>query len=234
MQETTICLPQLKIPNSSSTMPTASSLILKDPQTLSPEEAMEDRETFSHQTLILTVLTAINSPSNHPSLNDGLTNKQRIRYMMEKADHTPVIDAATTILVTDTEILATMSRGVCPTHTILALKEVNEKDLGYKGQLDQSKSKGLDLNISCQTLEDIDEILPADLDVPVPDDGVFISFPNINEAINLETSTERLPIDSSQQSSTGSDAICKPIVMDHGHWTQIMESKSGIIFESSK
>jgi hypothetical protein len=130
---------------------------------ISPKEAREDREKFSHQTLLLTALTAVNNINCHPSLNDSDVNRLSMQYMKDKAAHTPIIDAATTILVTDSEILATMAYGVQDTHSILALKEVKEEDSGYKDQLDvllHSDSNGSDT-----ILEDINRILPADFDV---------------------------------------------------------------------
>jgi hypothetical protein len=110
----------------------ASSLSFKDSdsQPLSPnsEEAKQDREKFSHQTLILTALTAINNTNNHSTFNANQVSKERFKYMKEKIARTPIIDAATTILVTDTEILATMARGTHAAHSIFALKEVRERD----------------------------------------------------------------------------------------------------------
>src|SRR5437016_10350494 len=106
-------------------MPTDSSLPLGDFQTLSIDsENVRAQETFSNQTLILTALAAINNPSHHPTFNESQISKERLRYMKDKAtNHTPIIDAATTILITDTEILATMARGVSShTHSLFALK----------------------------------------------------------------------------------------------------------------
>jgi hypothetical protein len=199
---------------------------------LSPEDsALEMRETFSHQTLILTALTAINSPAQHPSFNTSQVNKERLQYMKEKSAHTPVIDAATTILVTDTEILATMARGAHATHSIVALKEVKEEDQGYNRDLDDLLP---DLDTG-RLLSTIDALEPdnfgmaeiglandeASIDegrLGVSDKDVFISFPNINTEIPIE----------------GSDSTCKPITMGPGHWNDIMKSKSGFIIESTQ
>ena len=108
-------------------MPTdsGSSVSLKDSQA----QAAKDRETFSHQTLLLTVLTAINNPNHHPSFNVNQVNQERVKYMQAKAARTPVIDAATTILVTDTEILATMACGVRGMQGILTLKATQEENV---------------------------------------------------------------------------------------------------------
>jgi hypothetical protein len=188
-------------------MSTVSSLSLKDSQTLSPEEA---RDTFSHQTLILTALTAINSSAGHPSFNYKQVNKERLQYMKEKATHTRIIDAATTILVTNTEILATIARGVNATHSIIALKETDELKL-------------------------IQDVVEGDCPVTdlnsndSEDSDVFISLPNINKTIpTWSDSSQKL----SQQSSASGDHICKPITIADGCWAQIEESKNGFIFES--
>jgi hypothetical protein len=212
-------------------MPTASlaslSSSLKDSQTrdlLSPEKEREDREKFSLQTLMLTALTAINRPSHHPSFDDVRVNYERLQYMKEKASHTPILEAATTILVTDTEILATMAREVHAAHSIVALKEIKAND---QDRL-ELRSKYY------KTLEDIEDDFHTVENGPVTDEGhvpaskdVFVSLPNINKAIPTQES-----IDSSQKRS--SDPICKPIVMGDGHWAQILESKKGFIFESTK
>jgi hypothetical protein len=97
-------------------------------QTTFSTQAASDRETFSNQTLLLTALTAINNPSSHPSLNDSEVNKERLHLMKEKAARTRIIDAATTILVTDTEILATMARRTHTTNIIFALTEIRQED----------------------------------------------------------------------------------------------------------
>jgi hypothetical protein len=217
-------------------MPTAS---LEDSQSFSPEEARQDRETFSHQTLILTALSAINNRNHHPSFNEYQVNKERIRYMKEKADHTPVIDAATTILVTDTEILATMSRGINATHSIVALKEIERGNDREDNLKLFERVKSLSKNDSVKLLREIDVLLPEEFETLENDsltnlneviaskDDVFISFPNMNEAIRMQKSA------TSQQSR--SDPTCKPIKMGNGRWAQIVESqKSGFIFESTK
>lgn len=190
-------------------------------------EAKENRETFSRQTLILTALTAINSPNHHPTFNEFLVNKERIQYMKDKTDHTPIIDAATKILITDTEILATMTRGVQCAHSIVAIKEMKEQYKEHDNKLEtllESGLKDLDSKASTRLARELDALLPDSDDFDWeeshnPDKDVFISFPNINSAI---------PIDSS--SYTG-DPICKPIIMNEGLWNQIMMSKNGFIFE---
>lgn len=206
-------------------MSTASSL------SFSASQAEQDRETFSNQTLILTALTAINSPSKHPTFKKDLVNQERIQYMKEKAAHTPIIDAATAILITDTEILATMSRA----HSIVTLKEMKGKDQDSEKQLLlghlESEIKRLSPKASVKLLKSFDELLPDDPD-SVEDDlvtrtdkhpgDVFVSFPNINEAIPM------------QEEYTGGDLICKPIVKGVGYWNRILESKSGYIFDLPK
>jgi hypothetical protein len=181
-------------------MSTASSL------SFSASQAEQDREKFSHQTLILTALTAINSPNKHPTFQKHLVNQERIQYMKEKATHTPIIDAATAILITDTEILATMSRA----HNIVALKELKGKNQDSEEQLLdylEQEIKRLSPKASVKLLKSFDELLPDDPDIMVEDDlvtwtgensgDVFISFPNINEAIPMQeeyTSGDLKPI----------------------------------------
>jgi hypothetical protein len=201
--------------------------------------AREDRELFSNQTLILTALTAINNPNMHPLLNAKQVNDTRLQYMKDKGTrHTPVIDAATTILITDTEILATMAHGIQDKHSILALREVKEE---YKDQLDALLQSDNESNGS-RLLDGIEKILPADFDVeshrdepgsdfdveshkdePVSNKGVFISFPNIDKGLHFKNCTEGLPIDS--------PPMCNPIHTGNERWTKIMTSKSGFIFE---
>ena len=200
-----------------STMSTASSLSCSDSQ------AERDREKFSHQTLILTALTAINNPSRHSTFNDALVNRERIQYMREKASHTPIIDAATTILITDTEILVTMSRA----HSIVSFKEIKGRDEEYSLLHQELESRIKDLNSeeSMKLLKQFDEFLPNVVgDDAVADKyhgDVFVSFPNINE---------RIPM----QESTSDDYICRPIAEDKGYWKRILESKSGYIFDPLK
>ena len=214
---------------------------------LSPQDLSEreDRETFSHQTLILTALTAINSSNKHPTFNNAHVIQERLTYMNEKAFHTPTIDAATTLLVTDTEILATMAHGSNALQGIVTVKEIEKS----KDQLEEDKKKldalfesGLK-NGSGTTEENIlrmDGLLSEEfytVNYPENSDPVedlFISFPNINEEVLIQKSTERLPIDLSQQSSTSSDPICRPIEMGNGHWAEIQTKKKGYIFESTK
>lgn len=235
-------------------MPTAS-LSSNDshrPTQVTGSSEAEDRKTFSHQTLILTALAAINNPSNHPTFKAAEVNKERIQYMKDTAIRTPIIDAATTILVTDTEILATMASVYAP-HSIVALKksESNE-DQAHNKTLDnlfEEKLKFLDAQSSMKFWREMDGVLPDDLGVEdiideaqhaskgpgLKDKDIFISMPNINQNILIpsQKSTERLPINS-HQSSTSNDPICKPIAVVDGRWQQIWESKSGFIFEATK
>jgi len=168
-------------------------------QTISSTQAASDRETFSNQTLLLTALTAINNPSSHPSLNDSEVNKERIRTMKAKAARTRIIDAVTTILVTDTEILATMTRRTHTTNSIFALTEIRQKD---KAQHERFESKLENL-----APEGSHQMLPGDFDMedrgPVTDEDVFISIPNMNKKIHVQESTER---------------FCRPT--DRGDWPQ--------------
>lgn len=75
-------------------MPTASSLSLNDSPSqtlrLSPDSEFEDRETFSHQTLILTgtALTAINNSNHHPTFMATEADNERIQYMKDTSNNT--------------------------------------------------------------------------------------------------------------------------------------------------
>jgi len=209
-------------------MPTASSLSLNDSpsQTLGLGVISEerDRETFSHQTLILTALAAMNNRNHHPTFKADEVEDERIRYMKDKNSHTSVIDAATTILITDTEVLATMTRGV---NGLFAIKEVNQED---ESRLNSMLASQVDANTSALFLREIDEVLPdSDHDGKkrdhMPDEGVFFSFPNPNKHIHMGTGP---PISSS------TDAICKPIKMDKELWTQIVQLGSGYIDEPTE
>ena len=149
--------------------------------------------------------------------------KKRIQNMKDKNSHTSVIDAATTILITDTEILATMTRGV---NRLFAIKEVNQENKSrFKSQLE------LQVDTNTSELFEIDEVLP-DSDHNgkkrdhMPDEGVFFSFPNPNKEIPMGTGSP--PISSSI------DATCKPITMDKGLWTQIVQLRSGYIDEPTE
>jgi hypothetical protein len=204
-------------------MPTASSLSLND----SPSQSLplgvisgdRDRETFSHQTLILTALAAINNRNHHPTFMAAEVEKERIQNMKDKNSNTSVIDAATTILITDTEILATMNRGP---NRLFAVKEINqENESRFKCQLESQ----VDANTS--ELFEIDEVLPDSKHNGkkrdhMPDEGVFFSFPNPNKEIPMDTI------------SSSTDATCKPIKMDKGLWTQIVQLRSGYIDEPTK
>lgn len=213
-------------------MPTdsGSSLSLKDSQA----QAEKDRETFSHQTLLLTALTAINNENHHPSFNLDDVNRDRVEYMRAKTSHTSIIDAATTILITNTEILATMARHHA--HGIFAFKEIQGNNPEQMKLIDDL------LTSPDPQLGKIDELLPDHLDMdgngPVTwtdsdeaqtasEGHVFVSFPNTNKKICVQA-----PANLSQQSSTSSGPICQPIATDNGHWSQIMESTSGFIFGS--
>ena len=198
-----------------------------------------DREIFSRQTLVLTALTAINNPNNHPTFNNIQVNQERLKFMKEKASQTstPIIDAATTILVTDTEILATMAHGANASHGIVAIKEIeiekgdelvkmtNEKIVD---SLNQSEL-GNDVESTLMILRGMDGHLPdefyplpvAENDEPELED-VFVSFPNINEALGV-------PLEKST-----SNPICRPIEIDIGHWAEIMKRETGFIFGSPK
>jgi hypothetical protein len=203
----------------------------EDPISLKTQAA-EDRETFSSQTLILTALTAVNNPNHHPTLHDIEVNEERIQYMKEKASHTPVIDAATTILVTNTEILATMTRQLQNAHRIIAIKEINENNLKVNQEHDDKLNdlfkspqfNELDSPASNRFLKTIDALLPdseSNLDDKgaSDEDHVFISFPNSNEAIRMDSS------------ESSSNHLIKPIALDNGLWAQIMDSKTGIIVD---
>src|ERR1700678_1578273 len=102
--------------------------------------------------------------------------------MKDKNNNISVIDAATTILITDTEILATMTQGV---NRLFAIKEVNqENESRFKSQLESQ----VDANTS--ELFEIDEVLPdsehnGKKRDHMPDEGVFFSFPNPNKEIPM-------------------------------------------------
>jgi hypothetical protein len=76
---------------------TASSLSLNDSLSQSLQLGVisgdHDRETFSHQTLILTALTAINNQNHHPTFMAAEVEKERIQNMKDKNSHTSVIDS---------------------------------------------------------------------------------------------------------------------------------------------
>lgn len=236
--------PNIAIP--SSTMSTACSLSPRDPpqdpQDPRSLKAREDRETFSCQTLILTALTAINNGNNHPTLHNEGVNKERIKFMNDKVHHTPVIDAATTILVTDTEILATMTRG---THGIVAIQEIkgeNQVEDDRLSALLDSEESGLNTlgpEIPIRVLGKIDALLPDSVDYNTEESGnaddkdVFFSFPNICKSIPVSEGSSPYRIDSSSTSDLD-DPICKPIIVDKGLWEQIMDLNSGFILEGPK
>jgi hypothetical protein len=220
----------MAIPSSTMLRQTASSSSLSldsasgDPS--SRVKASEDREKFSAQTLILTALTAINNPNSHPTFNDILVNRERVQYMKDKVNRTAVIDAATTILVTNTEILATMTCGVQNAHSIsdsiLAVKDttVQLEDSNHDEKLHALFQSKLN-DISAGSELDIDALLPNSeyfcTEELMPDDeDVFISFPNPNTAIPIPSSTYN-----------SDDSFCKPIAVDNGRWASIMEKKCG-------
>jgi hypothetical protein len=224
----------MAIPSSTMLRQTASSSSLsldsasEDPS--SRVKASEDREKFSAQTLILTALTAINNPNSHPTFNDILVNRERVQYMKDKVNRTAVIDAATTILVTNTEILATMTRGAQNAHSIsdsiLAVKDttVQLEDSNHDEKLHALLQSKLN-DISAGSELDIDALLPdseyfctEELESGhMPDvEDVFISFPNPNTAIPIPSSTYN-----------SDDSFCKPIAVDNGRWASIMEKKCG-------
>ena len=204
-------------------------------QTCSPSleslqlESEQDRETFSHLTLLLTALTAINSPNDHPFFNEVEVNKERLEFMKQKANHTPVIDAATTVLVTDTEILATMTRGVPNAHSMIAMKEEHYHDQADEKSLDAALLQ-LELKPSLQILREMDEIIPVEEILQVSDDldkegighgssNVFISFPNINSAIRSGSSSTSKP----------DGYKIQPLISEKSFWSQITESKCGYL-----
>src|SRR6202522_521663 len=94
--------------------------------------------------------------------------------MKDKKRHTSVIDAASTILITNTEILATMNRGP---NRLFAIKEINQEDKSqFKSQLESQ----VDTNTS--ELFEIDEVLPdsnhnGKKRDHMPDEGVFFVIP---------------------------------------------------------
>src|ERR1700678_202916 len=142
--------------------------------------------------------------------------------MKDKKRHTSVIDAASTILITNTEILATINRGP---NRLFAIKEITQEDESrFKSQL---KSQ-VDANTS--ELFEIDEVLP-DSDHNgkkrdhMPDEGVFFSFPNPNKEIPMGTGP---PISSSTKPT------CKQHKMEKKLWTQIVQLGSGYIDEPTE
>jgi hypothetical protein len=196
------------------------------------EDCARDREIFSQQTLVLTALTAINNPNKHPTFKHSQVSQERLQFMKEKASPTPIIDAATTILVTNTEILATMANGANSSHGIVALTEIEKGEELLEGPrrkiVDLAKSKFKDGIESTLFLRDLDGHLPDEFyplpvnEDSVPDEDIFVSFPNIDKALAVP-----LP-------KPTSSPICKPIDLGNGRWAQIMKGKTGFIFESSK
>jgi hypothetical protein len=198
-----------------------------DPST---PEAQKDRDIFSHQTLLLTALTALNNPNHNPTLNDRIVNEERLACMKQKTNHhTRVTDAAATILITDTEILATTSM-TQEVYTIVAIKEDSED--GNRRLQDAIKA-----GLEPQSLEISNEFIDSeDIAREKPDPShkktVFFPFPSINKKL-LKSSKALSPIGSS---STGGshDHICQPIVVDKGFWDQILNSETGFMVESKK
>ena len=183
-------------------------------------KAKEERELFSHQTLLLTALTALNNPNNSPKLHDNLVKEERVEYMRQQTTrHTPVMDAVTTILITDKEIIATMARGI---QTILAIKqdpiETKQEAIDTE-KLEAPQNDDFDL--------DLEGIETEERPDPASQKTVFLSFPNIDKKIVMS---------SINSSSTGSscDHFCKPIAVDKGYWKEILNSGTGFIFESKK
>jgi hypothetical protein len=132
----------------------------------STPEAQEARTKFSHQTLLLTALTALNNGGKSPSFHDKLVFDERIKYMRRKTDtHTSVVDSVTSILITGTEIIATMSHGV---KSIVAVKE---------------ESSGNDD-------PDEDEDIAREQPDPNSDKALFLSFPNIDDKLFKPTGSQ--------------------------------------------
>jgi hypothetical protein len=131
-------------------------------------EAQNDRDTFSHQTLLLTALTALNNRHRkHPSINEAAVSLERLEDMKHNSNrHTRVMDAVTTILITDTEIVATMTRGV---QSIIAVRE----------EVDSPGLAGEEENFD-ECMEQAD---------PKCDKTLICSFPNINEKHSFGSSS---------------------------------------------
>ncbi|KAM6490168.1 hypothetical protein JOM56_014360 [Amanita muscaria] len=68
------------------------------------------RTQFSHLTLLLALVTAINNRSNHPTLHSAEVFEERLQRIQSNS-RTKVMEAAIGILVQNTEILAGMSYG---------------------------------------------------------------------------------------------------------------------------
>ncbi|KAM6493056.1 hypothetical protein JOM56_011190 [Amanita muscaria] len=68
------------------------------------------RTQFSHLTLLLALVTAINNRSNHPTLHGAEVFEERLQRIQSNS-RTKVMEAAIGILVQNTEILAGMSYG---------------------------------------------------------------------------------------------------------------------------
>jgi hypothetical protein len=186
----------------------------------STKEAEEDRDTFSHQTLLLTALTALNNPNNNPTIHEHLVKDERVRYMFQGTNrHTRVMDAVTTILITDKEIIATMIQGV---QKIVAVKEEAIITAANKADIGPQILENLDL--------DLDDILEQR--DPTSDKTVFVSFPNIDKKL-FKSSKELSSIDSSSTSGSR-DHVCKPIAVNKGFWNNILKSNSGFIVDSKK
>jgi hypothetical protein len=180
----------------------------------SEDLAMKDREFFSHQTLVLTALSAITAVNQHPKFKDDEVRIERLAYMQteSKSTHTRVIDAATTILVTNAEVLATMAREGRSIVTLNAtIRKGQDPFLG-----DLLQSSGLN-NKTRKIFGKVDELLPGDLDVmnsdPKSGGQVFVSFPNPRRESLMPSS----------------DRVCEPTALVSGYWTEIWKSKKVLI-----
>ena len=184
---------------------------------LSPDDpAKKDRETFSHQTLVLTALTAINSANQHPSLNDAKVRVERFLTMKDKAESTRVIDAATTILVTNAEVIATMAHGADSIVTLTEINRNGEHSLPRVRDLLQSRAPDTKQH---HIFGEVDELIPADEIIRLrneprkSDHQVFVSFPN--------------PRKSNSSFGSNGDRVCTSV--GDKHWTKIWNSKKVLI-----
>jgi hypothetical protein len=170
----------------------------------STQEAQNDRDTFCYQTLLLTALTALNNDlrRNHPTIHEVAVFSERLTDMKNNTNkHTRVMDAATAILITDTEILATMTHGV---QSIVAVRE-EVNDPGLAGEEENFDA--------CMEQAD-----------PSCDRTLICSFPNINNKHSFRD--KKNPSSSTSESP---DNFCKPITAEEGFWKEILKFKTGFV-----
>jgi hypothetical protein len=91
-------------------------------------EGTTPAERFSHVSLLLTLLMAMNHPSGHPTMDQHMVLSERINRVATSNTEDHVKEAALTLLVRDAEILASMNFTQAPKLAIFQDKaaEVNQ------------------------------------------------------------------------------------------------------------